>query len=76
MANNKFSIHILFTDGSTDLRLFRTWFGAFITAQDLYERKAVANVTIFNTETGEVHYIANENFVNEPSGLGEVIVCQ
>jgi len=76
MVNNKFSIHILFTDGSTDIRLFRTWSGAFIAAQDLYERKAVANVTIFNTETGEVHYIANENFVNEPSSLEEAIVCK
>ena len=76
MANNKFSIHILFTDGSTDLRLFRTWFGAFITAQDLYERKAVANVIIFNTDTGEIYYNASINFVKEPSGLGEAIVCQ
>lgn len=72
----RFSVNVEFVDGTSDKRLFSSWLGAYISAQDLYDRKNVRNVVVLNPETGEVHYIANENFVNEPAGLGRVFVCQ
>ena len=73
----RYHIILTFADNSKHTIPMVRWFSCYLYAQDLAERSYAKEVEIIDLTTGEVCYIASQNYTSIPMDEREgIMVCQ